>query len=387
MLTASNVKGARRTGKVYRIRDGKDKHGLFLRVSATGGRSFGQRLTIHGRKVDLGLGGYPLVSLSQARTKALANHAKARNGKDPRPKLRPLGLTFAEAADIKLGDRMTEWKAGSKEPRDWTQTMTDYVLPVIGDVPVADVSNRQIHAILHPLALSKPSLCKRVGQRIGSVLSWAIATDNRALANGVQAVYANLPKGTRKIAHHASLPWQRIPQLLAAVRRTRILESAKEAMAMMILTATRTSEVLGMRFAEVEGDVWTIPADRMKGGKAHRVPLSAQALAIVEAAKQRADGVFVFPGQRGVLDGKAVRNGLSCAGYAGYTGHGFRSSFVEWARTQGIDHDARERCLSHAIVSAVESAYARDDLLAQRRPVMQRWADHCVPLGLAKFFT
>ena len=386
MLTASSVKGARCTGKVYRIRDGKDKHGLFLRVSATGGRSFGQRLTIHGRKVDLGLGGYPLTSLSDARTKALANHAEARSGKDPRPKLRPLGLTFAEAADIKLGDRMTEWKEGSKEPRDWTQTMTDYVFPVIGGVGVAEVTNRQIHEILHPLALSKPSLCKRVSQRIGSVLTWAIATDNRTLANGVQSVYANLPKGTREIAHHSSLPWKQIPKLLAAVRLTRILASGKDAIAMMILTATRTSEVLGMRFDEIDGDVWTIPANRMKGGKGHRIPLSTQALAIVEAAKQRAHGAFVFPGQRGTLSDKAVRNGLASAGYAGYTGHGFRSSFVEWSRIQGVDHDTRERCLAHAISSAVESAYARDDLLALRRPVMQRWADHCVPVGLAKFF-
>ncbi len=387
MLTNSQCKAAKGTGKVYKIRDGK--HGLFLRITASGGKSWGQRLSINGRKHELGLGNFPLVSLADARKRAFCNHASARQGIDPRVARQPVDapMTFRQASDAKLDLKRGEWKEGSSSIKAWEQSMSDYVFAVIGTVPVRDVNNEQVYAILHPLSIAKYETANKVSGRISSVLEWAIATGKRERANIVPAVFAQLPRISKPV-HHKAVDWRKVGQAIVAIRGTGIMEVGKDASVFLILTAARTGEVMGMKFSEVEKNIWTVPANRIKEGVEHKVPLAKAALAILRRRRKATKGDLVFPGiSGGELSEKFLRNALASAKVKDATGHGFRNSFTDWARNNDVSDDVRKCALAHAVKDRVDAAYARDRLLDKRRAVMERWADHCVPTarGLERF--
>ena len=170
--------------------------------------------------------------------------------------------------------------------KDWLARMNRYVYPVIGGEPVADVDGMMIKSILCPVA-EKRALCKNLAQQIGGVLDYAIAHDLRDAANKATVVYQQLPKCNKTVEHHKAVPWRDVPAAITAVNATGITPAAKDAAMILILTAARTSEVLGMTWGEIDGDTWVIPAERMKAKRRHRVPLSIQAQAILDARRER----------------------------------------------------------------------------------------------------
>ena len=377
-LTKQGIRALKPRGKPYKVRDGK--HGLFVHVTANGSTTYGQRISLRGKRIELGMGSTDYMTLGDARRVALSNHALARQGIDPRKPVES-AMTFRDAADEKFEVKCGEWKGGtdSKTAHDWLRRMDTYILPHLGDVPVAEVNNCQIRTVLMPV-VGKPAVLKNVAQAIGAVLDWAIAMDHREAANRVQQVVAQLPRSAtcRKVVHHKAVPYADLPKTIAAVNATSIMQAAKDALTILVLTACRGAEVLGMRWEEVDGDTWTVPADRMKGGRVHRVPLSGAALAILDRRRKRSGGELVFGGRNGQLAGKTLRNALGSA-KVDATVHGMRSAFKDWARENGEDETASEFALAHVEGSATVAAYARSDLLDARRAMMERWALHCVP--------
>ena len=333
------------------------------------------------------------MSLQEARAKALRNRKAVLDGLDPR---KPQGMTFAEASDRKLAERLREWKPTSKEPQAWAMTMKEYVYPVIGELGVGEVKGSHVKQVLMPLVLdAKHSQVSRVAERISSVLRWATVEGYRTIANPVSDVVAELPKRRQcKTLHHAAIPHADLGVVAKAVDATNILQSTKMAFRFLCLTACRTGEVLGATWDEIdfESATWTIPGERMKNGAEHRVPLSNASIKVLTAAGKRSSGDLVFPGRNGRLAERAIRNALGSAGREGMTGHGIRSSFMDWAVAEGVPFDVRERCLAHSERSRTVAAYARTDLLEERREVMERWADYVAATakpktkGLDQFF-
>jgi integrase len=230
-------------------------------------------------------------------------------------------------------------------------------------------------SVLDPIARDIPETAKRIKNRIAAVLDWAAARDLRAHENPGKRTNL-LPKRKPQVKHFAALPYGEIAAFMQALRRQP--EMSARALAFLILTAARPSEVLGARWSEIEGDVWTVPAERMKSGnRPHRVPLSAAALALLAALPR--EGEFLFLGRRtgALMHGKAMNAVIRRMGHS-VTVHGFRSSFRDWAaETTSFPNHVVEQALAHAIGSGVEAAYRRGDLFEKRRLLMESWADYC----------
>ena len=256
--------------------------------------------------------------------------------------------------------------------------MEIHVYPIIGNMPVAAVDMPDIRRVLLPHN-GTSSLLGTVARRMSVVLQWSIVMRHRTLADSVQIVVDSLPRvKSYERQSHASVHHTAVNAAITAVNATKVLPATKCAFAFMTLTACRTEEILGARWDEIDGDTWTVPAERMKTRKVHRVPLSSQAIAVLEAAKRLSTGSLVFQG-RGQLAEKALRNALaSCIGVDS-TPHGFHTSFSDWCRETGVQADVRERQLGHLEASKVQQSYTVSDLLDQRRVVMQTWADYIMP--------
>ncbi|MDE0450804.1 MAG: integrase arm-type DNA-binding domain-containing protein [Gammaproteobacteria bacterium] len=353
-----------------------DGNGLMLRVTKRGTRQWIQRLTIHGRRVDLGLGSAELVRLSDARRTAADNRAIARTGGDPRRARVP---TFAKAEEGCFKEKLETWRTKSPA-RSWRMAVDRYVLPKLGGMPVDQVGSAAVYEILRPIALSgKHAVVKTAGAAITSVLEWARINEYRSEGSPVEIVRRSLPKRAAGPKHHDALHWSEVGAALVKIDATNCASSTKRAIRFTALTAARQIEVRRATWEQfdLEAAVWTKPAESMKTGKAHRVPLSTQALDLLREA--RADvcgGGLAFPGSRpGAMVGdKVMTQALRQAGIAA-SGHGFRSSFKDWAREHDVDELLSEFALAHVEGSATVAAYARDDLLEKRRPVMQGWAD------------
>ncbi len=345
---------------------GRGSHGLYLRVwrrpNGRIGKAWAQRLRVGGKVTSLGLGPYPVVTLAEARAKALGNRRAAHAGRDPRGGGVP---TFEVAARkfIKLHSRT--WKAGSRLPREWEQTLADYALPIVGGKSVAAVTTGDVLAVLTPIWHTKPATAKKVRQRIGAVMKWAVAQGHRTDNPAGEEIKAALPNGSGHTRHHRALPHDRVAEVLSKTRSN----VNGVALRFVVLTACRVSEVAGAKWSEIDGGVWTIPASRMKTKKEHRVPLSSAALRVLAEAKS--DSPFVFPGRGGKpiarqSIGRAL-NGTKA------TPHGFRSSFRDWCSETGVPREVAERALAHVVGNRVEAAYNRTDLLERRREVMEAW--------------
>ena len=386
MLTATKVRTETRPG-VYT--DGPGRYGLTLTVKSG---SYGirkvwtQRLTIAGRRTMIGLGKVEFITLAEARTMAFENARSVARGEGlvhggtRRKGARAVRQvpTFAEAADSYIRLQAAGWKAGSRNESNWRSSLA-HAAP-IADRPVDTVTTDDVVGIVTELLRAgKAPTAKATRQRIRMIFDWCIAKGYRSTNPGNGEVDAILPKSKHKVAHRASVEHADVADVLAKVEAIPepTWRGIKGAFRFAVLTASRTSEVLGARWEEIHGATWTIPASRMKAGAAHRVPLSAAALDVLQEASQRTHGrglVFVSPrGKR--LDEASLRRVAKRIGMAG-TVHGMRAAFKSWAMEIGIDRAVAELSLAHSFMTDTEAAYVRTDLLEQRRPVMAAWGAH-----------
>ena len=370
-----------------------DGNCLFLRVRPGGSRQWVQIVQVDGRRMERGLGGYPLVSLQEAREVAFENRRAIRRGENPFVRRRALSAaisngtavvsnapTFAEALEAVVDIRRPSWK-DPKAEKTWRSSLNRHAMPAIGNMAVDAIAMRDVEAILTPIWQVKCQTARNVKQRIHAVMAWAIAHGHRT-DNPVDAVDAILPKQNELKTHHRALPYADVPAAIATVRETRVHASTKLAFELMVLTATRSGEARGASWDEVDIDAatWTIPAGRMKAGVEHTVPLSNAAVDVLQAAAAEfgRDGL-IFPSTKGTVTRDAnMSNMLKTAGVAAVP-HGFRSSFRNWAAENGVERDVAEAALAHKVGNAVEAAYLRTDYLEKRREVMAKWARHCLP--------
>jgi len=364
-----------------------DGNGLYLVVDPSGARRWIVRVVVKGQKnkkgaplrTDFGLGGAEIVSLLQARERALEYRRMAKQGLNPRFNAHPEIPTFEEVAQQVHIERMPTWK-NEKHGAQWINTLKSYAFPKIGRMPIDSIGQPEVLMCLLPIWTDKHETARRLSQRIKIVLDVAKSKGFRSGENPVTAIKdANvLPKVKVKPKHHMAMTWQEIPNFYKDLARQKVM-SAK-ALMFTCLTAARTSEVLELRWAEIHFSekLWICPAERMKNGEEHRVPLTEEMRAIIEPLKSM-DSNFVFEGQKRhhPLSNMAMLTLLRRMKIEGVTVHGLRSTFRDWAAEQSdVPREVAEKCLAHTVGSEVERAYARSDLLDKRRELMQKWSQH-----------
>ena len=360
-----------------RYGDGWGSYGLSLLVKlrAHGGvsKSWAQRLQMNGKGCNLGLGPYPIVTLSEARELAIENRRAVQQGRDPRK-----GSTmpsFEVAAGRYHKQTAPTWRS-ARTADAWWSVMARYVFPAIGEKPVNAVSRADVLAVVSPILSEKRSTATKLLQRIGSVMVWAIAEGWRA-DNPTVSVVAALPKNnTAPANHHKALPHQDVAGALGKVRDSGAWPGTKLMIEHTILTACRSGEARLATWDEVDFEAaqWIVPAERMKTGKVHRVPLSTRALELLGEAKTLAGKrALVFPSQRGKAISESTPNKLLRETGINGVMHGFRTSFRSWCAEQNEPREVAEAALAH-VVKGVEGAYQRSDLFDLRRALMERWA-------------
>ena len=372
-LSAAFVRTVTRPGRYC------DGQGLYVLVLPTGARCWVQRLVIKGRRRELGLGGYPLVSLAEAREMAFAQRKVARAGGDPlASKWSVHGqLTFEAAAARVLEQQRPGWR-NAKHAQDWPRSLRAYAFPHIGAVPVSAVTTADVLALLTPIWHTKPATARRVRQRIGAVMKWAVAMGYRPDNPAGDVLGQALSQQQTIVQHMQALPHGEVADALTTVWASRASVTTKQAFEFLVLTGARSGEVRLATWNEMDLDehVWTIPAARMKAKRDHRVPLSARAMAMLTGAGGRREGTgLVFPNPRGKpLSDKKLSKLIKELGIAAVP-HGFRSSFRDWAAEHtNTPREVVEAALAHTVRNPTEAAYARSDLFARRRRLMDDWA-------------
>ena len=366
--------------------------GLHLQVLPSGARSWVLRVVIGGKRRDMGLGGYPDVTLAGAREKARAARETIAQGIDPiaarvaaksaLAAARGSAITFKDAAERFIEAKAGEWK-NAKHCQQWTNTLETYAEPVIGSMQVRDIGLPHIIKILDPIWTSKTETASRVRARLESVLDWATVRgyrhgDNPARWKGHLDKILAKPGKVTKVEHHPALPIDQIANFMLALRQRHGITA--RALEVLILTATRSGEVRGACWEEFDLDagLWTIPAGRMKAGREHRIPLSARVLAILNALPRLAEVELVFPAPRGgVLSDMSLTAVTRRMGIAAVP-HGFRSTFRDWAAERtDYPSEMAEMALAHVINNKVEAAYRRGNMFEKRRRMMADWAHIC----------
>lgn len=386
-----------------------DGGGLYLRVAeyevkagTARSKNWVFRFERHGRERQMGLGSLETLSLADARTKARECRMALLEGRDPieaRQAVRTQeratvarAMTFQACAQAYIRTHQAGWK-NPKHAAQWPSTLATYVYPVFGGVAVGDVDAAMVVKCLEPIWTSKPDTAIRVRGRIEKVLDWAAAYkhrtgDNPARWRGHLDKLLPSQSKTKRVRHHPALPWSELPTLMAELRARDDVSS--RALEFTILTAGRTNEVIGARLPEIDfkGKLWTIPGERMKGGRPHIVPLSDRAVAILEALPQEAGSDFLFAGAR---QGRPLSDmamlellrGLR----PGFTVHGFRSTFRDWAGDRtNFPREVIEAALAHVIEDETEAAYRRGTAVEKRRRLMAEWGKFCgmIPAGAGK---
>jgi integrase len=372
-----------------------DGGGLYLQVTSAGARSWIFRYTRNGRSREMGLGALSNVPLATARLKAEEARQNLGKGQDPIEARRSRKaeeaaeaarqVTFEDAAESYIKSHRAGWR-NTKHGDQWKNTLKSYAYQVIGSMPVQQIDTGMVLKVLEPIWTIKTETANRVRGRIEAVLDWAKARGHRQGENparwrGHLDDLLPRPGKVRKVKHHPALPYSEIGAFMAELRKQEGIGAL--ALEMLILTASRTGEVLGARWSEIDLDkrLWTLPAERIKAGREHRVPLSAPAVAVLrEAAKlQREDG-YVFPGWK---QGKHLSNGallmlLERMDLSDLTAHGFRSTFRDWAAEQtNFPREVAEMALAHVVEDKTEAAYRRGDLFRKRQKMMAAWAAYC----------
>lgn len=365
-----------------------DGEGLLLQISASGGKSWLVRIQINGRRRDIGLGEVRHVSLREARLEAAAIKKLAKSGIDPLEERRKVEIvipTFEQAAQRAHAELVKGWKNG-KHTKQWIKTLELYAYPKLGKLRVDQIDGPLIRDVLAEIWLEIPETARRVRQRIGTVLDWSYASGFRTSEAPMRSISKGLPRQPKKTGHFAALPYAEVPAFLRRLS-ARGTSSSRLALEALILTAVRSGEVRGAKWPELNDELtlWTIPAERMKAGVAHTVPLSPQAAEIFAQARTlRIKGCdLIFPGANAdtALSDMALLElvrGMSLPA----TVHGFRSSFRDWAAEEtDVAREIAEAALAHTLENKVEAAYRRTDFLAKRRELMKAWADFCVPVA------
>ena len=288
--------------------------------------------------------------------------------------------TFGECAAAYLAAHGSSWKSLT-HARQWGQCLDDYVLPVIGRLPVADVAPGDVKRVLQPLWKTKPEVARKTCGKIGMVLEMAIAHEWRSTINPatLRIMRKLLGPLQQKPKHHPSMPWKDVPAFMRKIEDRRDVPAL--ALQWLMLTATRSSEARCATWQEIDRDkgLWTIPGHRMKGGAEHVVPISLRALGVLKAVPRLANSPYVFPGPGGEpISETSLRNILREFGIDKHTAslHGFRSSFRTWCAETGVANDVAEACLAHAVPDAVVRAYKWTKFLEAREGVMQLWGLH-----------
>ena len=356
---------------------------LYLKVAPGGTKSWIQRLTIDGRRRDIGLGGFPLVSLAEARDKAFENRRHARGGGDPLAEKRKAKVpTFREAALKVFEANKPRWRNGH-HTKSWLQTLERHAMPHIGNMPVDRIGREAVLRILTPLWGTRMETARRVRQRVRAVLRWAQAHGFVAENVAGEGIDGALPAMPTVKEHHRALPYREVKAALATVEASQASLAVKLCFRFTVLTAARSGEAREAVWSEIDFDAreWRIPGTRMKSGTEHRVPLTDAAMAVLEQARAlKNDSDLVFPSP--LKPGRPLSNmtmtkllrDVKLADRA--TVHGFRSAFRTWASEQtNTAHAVMEMALAHAVGSSVERSYARSDLFAKRRRLMSQWAD------------
>ena len=380
-LTAAFVKNVKDAGSYGDARGGFGLR-LIVRESASGRLSKGwvQRVRVNGRVTNVGLGSYPLTTLDEARDAAYQNARSVRHGVDVLAERRKSAAvpTFSEAAESVIALYSPSWK-GARTAVMWRQRLTDYAFPRMGRMRVDAITSADVLACVMPIWASKATTARKTLQYIGAVLGWAVAQGHAAanVATG-DAIARALPRTSSTVQHLKALDWRDLAAALDAITEANAgatTETHALALRFLALTATRSGEVRGMTWAEIDGATWEIPTERTKMGRPHRVPLSKPALAILDAARQDANAsgrVFSTVTGREIYDSafsKLFRaNGLDA------TAHGMRAAFRTWAAECGHDRQLTEFALGHVEGSAAEMAYLRGDLFERRAGLMEDWA-------------
>ncbi len=401
-LSVLEIKGARGPVKL------SDGGGLYLQINASDARRWIFRYKIQGKSTEMGLGGYPTVSLADARQKAAGYRQMLAENIDPK-RARDVErerqveeartqeyaaeqvMTFKACAETYIDDHKYAWK-NAKHASQWRNTLRDYVYPVFGTKAVDAIDTPMVVAALRPIWHTKTETATRVRQRIENILDWAKVSGYRSQENparwrGHLDHLLPKPEKIKAAKHHAALPYDEISSFIAELVKRKSISS--QAMLFTILTACRTGEVIGATWNEIDLDnrIWIIPAERMKAKKEHRVPLSDAAMDIVNKLPRIANNDHLFPGQS---RGKSISNMTmlmllkkptedSGLNRPDLTIHGFRSTFRDWSgETTPFPREVIEHALAHQLRDKAEAAYARGDLLIKRRKLMQAWADYCM---------
>jgi integrase len=375
-----------------------DGGGLYLRVTPEGAKQWVLRYMLNRRPRWMGLGPLALYGLQEARTKALSARKLRHEGIDPiearraeraRKRLEEAkAMTFRQCAEDYINSHRAGWRNG-KHAGQWNATLATYAFPVIGGLPVQSVDTGLVLKILEPIWKAKPETAGRLRGRIESILDYAKVRNYREGENPARwrgHLNKLLPARSKvhRVEHHAALSYAELSDFLARLHEQEGI--AARALEFLILTAARTGEVIGARWNEIDllDKTWTVPDERMKAHREHRVPLSARALAILgemQAARQDdSDEAFVFPGRKSKtpLSNMAFLMLLRRMGRGDLTGHGFRATFKTWTGERtSFQNEIVEAALAHVLGDKVEQAYRRGDFFEKRRRLMDAWAKFC----------
>ena len=379
-LSAAGIKAISKPG-LY-----GDGGGLYLKIDGQS-RRWVFRGRLDKKAIARGLGSYPGVSLADARERAREYRQLVRDGIDPREEARARAKAAKDVPAVQdvaasvWELRRGEW--GSRHSYEWWKSLETHAFPRIGAMPVSEVTSADILGVVEPIWNSKRETATRVKQRLEVILDYAVAARHRT-DNPVLALRRALPSKRPPQEHFRALPYSELPEALAAIRKTRgrVVALAAE---FLVLTAARSGEVRGMVWDEIDlnSRTWEIPAIKMKARRPHRVPLSDQAVAVLEeAGGLTGRSGLVFPSKNdsaGTMTPQAVTRVLERANIEA-TVHGFRSSFRDWAaECSGAPWAVCETALAHSVGNQTERSYARTDYLEQRRELMQAWADYVSP--------
>jgi integrase len=382
MARALNRLTALRAARLKQPGKHADGAGLYLQIAPGGSCAWVFRFMLDGREREMGLGPFPAVSLARAREKAQEARALKADGNDPIDRKRAVraaarrasaqAVTFESAATRFVAAHRAGW-GNAEHAEQWESTLRRFVLPVVGALPVASVDTAAVLKILEPIWTTKTETAGRVRGRIESVLDWAAAQgyragDNPARFKGhLDHLLADRAK-VRRVEHHAALPYVKLPAFMSRLRAQD--GAAARALEFLILTAARTGEVRFLSWSEVDpaAKTWTVPRERMKGDRQHRVPLTDAALAVLGPSGAGEPWRF----------GKTAMQRVLATLEPQVTVHGMRSTFRDWAgETTNYPREVIETALAHTTGGAVERSYARGDLFEKRRELMIAWEEYC----------
>ena len=374
--------------------------GLYLQVTRSGAKTWVLRAKVGGKRCDIGLGGFPTVTLAQARENARTVRDQIQEGIDPVQARKAAQealkaaqaryLTFEQAARKRHTAKAQEFSS-EKHRQDWIKSLEMYAFPIIGERSIEEIDTQDVLKVLQQpvnggdLWHNRTETATRVRQRMHKVFSWAIATGHRNAANPAEWA-ENLehslsqPSKIMKVKHFPALAYKEVPELMKDLEKREGV--SPRALEFLILTAVRSSEVRFARWDEIDLDqrIWTIPAERIKARKTHRVPLSDAAVNLLEGLPR--DSEYLFPNTKGNPLSDAILSVLTKKMREGVTPHGFRSSFKDWARScTSYADEVSELALAHVNSDSTRAAYARDELLPQRKRMMTDWA---VYLGMQR---